>query len=129
MLYASAVTDGVHNLMAMASEPAPVRMRRVITKLAGVPALVAAARANVTNPPRLLAERGLAMLRGASGLLARDLPLAFADSATPALRDSLRQAATAAIPHLDAVRRAPGAGGDPARHRRLRHRPEALARR
>ena len=101
MLYASALADGVHNLMAMASDPAPVRMRRVVTKLAGVPALMAAARANVADPPRLLAERGLAMLRGASALLARDLPLAFADSGTPALRDSLRRAAAAAIPHVD----------------------------
>ena len=57
MLYASALADGVHNLMAMASDPAPVRMRRIITKLAGVPELAAAVRANVQNPPRLLAER------------------------------------------------------------------------
>jgi uncharacterized protein (DUF885 family) len=58
MLYASALADGVHNLMTMASDPAPVRMRRVISKLRQVPALLTAARTNVTNPPRLLAERG-----------------------------------------------------------------------
>ena len=57
MLYASALTDGVHNLMTMASNPAPVRMRRIITKLGQVPALLDAARANVVNPPRLFAER------------------------------------------------------------------------
>ena len=38
MLYASALADGVHNLMTMASDPAPVRMRRIISKLGQVPA-------------------------------------------------------------------------------------------
>jgi hypothetical protein len=40
MLYASALADGVHNLMTMASDPAPVRMRRIIAKLGQVPALI-----------------------------------------------------------------------------------------
>ena len=40
MLYASAISDGVHNLMTMEYAPAPVRMRRIISKLsrrAGLP--------------------------------------------------------------------------------------------
>jgi uncharacterized protein (DUF885 family) len=102
MLYASALADGVHNLMTMASNPAPVRMRRVITKLAQVPAFLDAARANVSNPPRLLAERGVAMMRGAREMLGRDLDLAFAAEPNVALRDSLRRAADAAIPLIDA---------------------------
>jgi uncharacterized protein (DUF885 family) len=101
MLYAAALADGVHNLMVMESDPAPVRMRRVIAKLAGVPALLAAARANVASPPRIFAERGAVMMRGASDMLRRDLPLAFANAGTPALRDSLQRAADAAIPLVD----------------------------
>lgn len=102
MLYASALTDGVHNLMTMASDPAPVRMRRIISKLRQVPELLAAARSNVTNPPRLFAGRGASMMRGASEMLAKDLDLAFADVPNAALRDSLHRAATAAIPLVDA---------------------------
>ena len=102
MLYASALTDGVHNLMAMESNPTPVRMRRVITKLRDVPALLDNARANITNPPRLFAERGLAMMRGARDMLGRDLDLAFAAEPNVALKDSLRRAADAAIPRIDA---------------------------
>ena len=102
MLYASALTDGVHNLMTVESDPAPVRMRRIISKLRQVPALVAAARANIANPPRLFAERGASMMRGASEMLGKDLDLAFAAAPNGALRDSLRRAANGAIPLVDA---------------------------
>lgn len=93
MLYASAVADGVHNEMVMEYASAPDRMRRIIAKLQGVPALLAAARANVPNPPKLFAQRGVTMMRGAAGMLERDLPLAFANAGTPELRDSLTRAA------------------------------------
>ncbi|HYJ93096.1 MAG TPA: DUF885 domain-containing protein [Vicinamibacterales bacterium] len=102
MLYASALSDGVHNLMAMESDAAPVRMRRIISKLQQAPDLLAAARANLTNPPRLLAERGAAMTRGAVDMLGRDLDLAFASDSNVALRDSLRGAADVAIPLITA---------------------------
>ena len=101
MLYASALADGVHNLMTMASDPTPVRMRRIIAKLGQVPTLVGAARANIANPPPLFAERGAAMMRGARDMLGRDLDLAFASEPNAALRDSLRRAADAALPHID----------------------------
>ncbi len=77
MIYASAIADGVHNLMTMESAPPQVRMERVRDKLRGVPSLLDAARANLQHPPRILAERGLAMFRGASAMLATDLPLAL----------------------------------------------------
>ena len=102
MLYASALSDGVHNLMAMESDPAPVRMRRIISKLGSVSTLLDAGRANLDNPPRLLAERGVIMVRGAIGMLGRDLDLAFAADSNVALRDSLRAAADAAIPLVTA---------------------------
>lgn len=102
MLYASALTDGMHNLMSMENDPAPVRMRRAISKLKQVPRLLAAARTNISNPPRLFAERGASMMRGASDMLRNDLDLAFAADPNKALRDSLRQAADAAIPLIDA---------------------------
>jgi uncharacterized protein (DUF885 family) len=101
MLYASALADGVHNLMTMASDPAPVRMRRVISKLGQVPALLAAARANVKNPPRLFAERGASFMKGAYEELGHDLDLAFAAEPSAALRDSLRRAADAARTQID----------------------------
>jgi uncharacterized protein (DUF885 family) len=102
MLYAAALSDGVHNLMAMESDPAPVRIRRIISKLAHLPAFLGAARENIANPPRLFAERGAAMMRGAVDLLGHDLDLAFASDTNVALRDSLRRAADTAIPLITA---------------------------
>ena len=102
MLYASALTDGIHNLMTVESDPAPVRMRRIVAKLRQLPALLTAARTNIVNPPRLFAERGAAFMRGASEMLGKDLDLAFAGAGNAPLRDSLRRAANAAIPLIDA---------------------------
>jgi uncharacterized protein (DUF885 family) len=83
MIYASAITDGVHNLMTMESSPADARAQQATTKLDAVPKLIAAARANIRQPPRVFVERSIAMFRGAAGLLERDLPLAFAQVNAP----------------------------------------------
>ncbi len=96
MIYATAVSDGVHDLMTMESSPARERMTQVVTKLRGVPSLLAAARANVRTPPRVFVERAAIMFRGAADLLTRDLPLAFADVNDPALQAGLLAAAGAA---------------------------------
>ena len=100
MLYASALSDGVNNLMTMENAPAPVRMRRVIGKLAAVPQLLATARTNITNPPKLFAERGIGFMRGAAEMLNHDLPLAFASQQGTPLMDSLLRAASVARPQI-----------------------------
>ena len=102
MIYAAVLSDGVHNLMTMESSPAAVRARRATAKLRQVRSLLAAARSNIANPPRLFAERGAAMMRGASEMLGKDLELAFAGVAEPGLLDSLRTAARAAREQVDA---------------------------
>jgi len=102
MTYASALSDGVHNLMTMENEAAPVRMRRIIGKLSGVPAFLQAARTNIVNPPRIFAERGLGMMRGASTMLTTDVPVAFAGEKGTPLMDSLLSAAAVAAREIDA---------------------------
>jgi uncharacterized protein (DUF885 family) len=102
MLYATPVSDGVHNLMVQEYAPAPERMRRIVSKLRGLPALLTAARTNLANPPRLLAERGLAMMRGAQGMLANDVVLAFASERGTPGYDSLVVALRTATPQLQA---------------------------
>ena len=77
MVYASAISDGVHNLMTMENAPPAARMELVTSKLRQVPRLLDAAKANLINPPRTLAERGVTMFRGASGMLETDLALAL----------------------------------------------------
>lgn len=101
MLYASAISDGVHNLMAMESAPAEERARCIVSKVEGVPALLDAARANLANPPRVMAERGVRMLKGASAMLRDDVALAFAELADPQLTADLRGAAEVAARTID----------------------------
>jgi uncharacterized protein (DUF885 family) len=93
MIYASAISSGVHNLMTMESSPAAARSRQVTTKLAAVPRLLASARENLKDPPRVFVERAIVMFRGAADLVAHDLSLAFAEVADPSLQDALKSAA------------------------------------
>ena len=117
MTYAAAISDGVHNLMTMESSPAEARARRIIAKLRGVPLLLAAARANITAPAKVMAERGVRMLRGASGMLTADVPLAFASLSDVTLKGGLLAATTSAASEIDAfvrwfeAERLPGAAG------------------
>ncbi len=95
MIYASAISDGVHNLMTMESAPALTRMQQVTSKLRGVKRLLDAGRANLANPPKVLVERGIAMLEGASEMLRVDLELAFSGPEGEARNAMLAEAAKA----------------------------------
>ena len=101
MIYAAAISDGVHNLMTMEAAPAERRMDQAAAKLRGVPRLLESARQNLKNPPRVFVERGLVMFHGASDLLAHDLPLAF-PAADPMRKQALAAAATDAQRAIDA---------------------------
>ena len=96
MIYASAISDGVHNLMTMESSAADERMQQATTKLAGVPKLLDAARANIRNPPRVFVERSISMLHGVNDLLTNELPLAFHDAGDDSARRAIAASAAAA---------------------------------
>jgi uncharacterized protein (DUF885 family) len=104
MVYAAAISDGVHNLMTMESSPAADRMKQATAKLRGVPRLLESARDNISNPPRVFVERAIAMFGGISDLLGRDLGLAFGSESGSA-RAALDQAAAAARREVDDYRR------------------------
>ena len=102
MIYASAISDGVHNLMTMESSPAAVRMRQVTAKLTRVPLLLTSARANIVNPPRVFVERAIVMFRASADLITRDLPTAFADSDLESQRGGLSSSTATAREAIDA---------------------------
>ncbi len=101
MVYGDALFSGVHNLMTMESAPLDVRARRLIGKLRGLEALLAALKVNVVHPPKVYAERGQRMLSGAREALSSDVALAFAPLPKGALRDSLSAATSASVKLLD----------------------------
>jgi uncharacterized protein (DUF885 family) len=102
MIYAAAISDGVHNLMTMESAPPIQRIGLAASKLQAVPRLLGSARENVRTPPRVFVERAIAMLHGASDLIAKDLPLAFAGRGDAALQAHLSAAAADARTAIDA---------------------------
>jgi hypothetical protein len=82
--------------MTMESSSAVERLQRVVAKLRLVPRLVSAARENIKQPPRVFVERAIVMFRGASDLIAHDLPRAFAGAGDGLLQEALKaQSATA----------------------------------
>jgi uncharacterized protein (DUF885 family) len=101
MIYASAISDGVHNLMTMESSPAASRAKQAATKLAAVPRLLASARENLRNPPKVFVGRAIVMFHGAAELIAHDLTLAFADVVDPTVQDNLKSAAGTARRAID----------------------------
>jgi uncharacterized protein (DUF885 family) len=105
MIYASAITDGVHNLMTMESAPPVERVQRVVAKLQLVRRLLAAARENIHQPPRPFVERAIVMFHGASDLLAHDLPRAFEGVGDSALHASLATVSENARSAIDAYAR------------------------
>jgi uncharacterized protein (DUF885 family) len=105
MIYVAAISDGVHNLVTMESSPAPVRMKQLTAKLAGVPRLLASARTNVSDPPRVFVERAIAMLGGVSDLLGHDVAAAFAGEPDDAVKAALLRAAADARGQADAYAR------------------------
>ncbi len=102
VIYVSAVSDGVHNLMVMESAPADRRARQIQSKLERLPALLAAARANIGNAPPLFVTRGASAARGAAVMLRHDLPLAFESLNDAALQNGLALAGRQAAGLLDA---------------------------
>jgi uncharacterized protein (DUF885 family) len=107
MIYASAVLDGVHNLMTMESSPAGERYRMVVAKLRGVPALAQAARANIANPPRIFAERGVVMSRAAASLIEHELPMVLPPPASGSSVDAavMKEATSALRAYADELER------------------------
>lgn len=102
MIYASSISDGVHNLMVMDHAPAAERLRLITSKLQQVPAFLSAAQTNIPRPPRIFAQRAATFLRGAHDLITKDLWLwtgasAILDSAALMRASAAATAADSAI--------------------------------
>ncbi len=67
MLYVRAPGNAVDGLVKRDFAPAPVRLRSVIARLRATPAVYAAARANVQNPPKEFTDLSIRMCKGSVG--------------------------------------------------------------
>jgi uncharacterized protein (DUF885 family) len=79
--YTSVAANSVYVIMNRRFAPPDDRLRSVIAREGGIPALFAEARANLQNPPRICTEIALEQLPGIIGFFEKDLTSAFQDAA------------------------------------------------
>ncbi|MFO7653019.1 MAG: DUF885 domain-containing protein [Candidatus Krumholzibacteriia bacterium] len=91
--------DGIYALLARDFAPLPDRLASVRARLEGLPALLAAARENLQEPPRIFTETAITQNRGTIRLILDDLQPHLEQ--VPHLRDEMVTARSAAIAALE----------------------------
>jgi uncharacterized protein (DUF885 family) len=85
-LYSGGATNSVYVLMERKFAPADQRLRSVVARESRIPAVLAEARKNLKNPPRISTEIAIEQLPGIIRFFEKDVPEAFADVTDAGLR-------------------------------------------
>jgi len=99
--YSSTCANGAFTLMERKFASPDERLWSLIAREKQMPALLAAARVNLKNPPRIYTEIAIEQLPDILGFFERDVPLAFADAKDPALKAEFAQSNGAVIAALN----------------------------
>src|SRR5271166_5648912 len=99
--YSSTCASGAFVLMERKFASADERLRSLIAREKQMPALLATARINLKNPPRIYTEIAIEQLPGIVSFFEHDVPLAFADAKDPALKAEFTQTNAAVITALN----------------------------
>jgi len=115
--YVDLMTGGIYSLIERDFAPLPDRMRSVIARERAIPAMLSAAKQNLSDMPPVFIDIALENLEGATGFLGKDVPNAFAEVNDPTLKaelDASTQAALAAVADYKAflIAKKPDAHGD-----------------
>ena len=76
-LYSSSITSSAFTIMSRAFAPPEVRLRSLISRERKMPNVLAEARVNLKNPPRIYTEIAIEQLPGLVSFFEHDVPLAF----------------------------------------------------
>ena len=98
--YSSTCAAAAFVLMERKFAPADDRLRSLVAREKQMPALLAEARANLKNPPRIFTEIAIEQLPGIVSFFEHDVPAAFADAQDPALKAEFAQTNAAVIAAL-----------------------------
>ncbi len=98
--YSSACANGAFTLMERKFASPNDRLRSLISREKQMPALLAAARVNLKNPPRVYTEIAIEQLPDIVTFFEHDVPLAFADAQDAALKAEFAQTNAAVIASL-----------------------------
>jgi uncharacterized protein (DUF885 family) len=99
--YSSTCANGAFVLMERKFAPPDDRLRSLIAREKKMPEVLAEARLNLKNPPRVYTEIAIEQLPGIVSFFEHDVPLAFADAQDPALKAEFAQTNAAVISALN----------------------------
>jgi uncharacterized protein (DUF885 family) len=98
--YSSTCANGAFTLMERRFASPDERLRSLVAREKQMPALLAAARANLKNPPRIYTEIAIEQLPGIVSFFEQDVPAAFAGAQDAALKAEFAQTNAAVIAAL-----------------------------
>ena len=98
--YSSGITGSAYGIMEREYAPPAERLRLLIAREEAMPAALAAARANLRNPPRIFTQIAIEQLPGDVSIFEHDLPSAFASVSDPRLQSRFQRANATVIAAL-----------------------------
>jgi uncharacterized protein (DUF885 family) len=99
-IYSSGITGSAFNIMSRTFAPPEVRLRSLIERERKMPAVLAAARVNLKNPPKIYTEIAIQQAPGIISFFQKDVPLAFKKVTDQKLLAEFRAANDAVIKAL-----------------------------
>ena len=99
--YSGIAANGAFSLIERKFAPADDRLRSLIAREKQMPGLLAEARVNLQNPPRIFTEIAIEQLPGIIRFFQHDVPAAFTDVHDAALREEFTQSNNAVISALN----------------------------
>ena len=99
-IYQSGITGSAFNIMSRTFAPPEVRLRSLIERERKMPAVLAVARVNLKNPPKIYTEIAIQQAPGIISFFQKDVPLAFKSVTDQKLLTEFRTANDAVIKAL-----------------------------
>jgi len=98
--YSSTCANGAFTLMERKFASPDERLRSLVARERQMPVLLADARVNLKNPPRIFTEIAIEQLPDIVSFFEHDVPLAFTDAKDPALKAEFTQTNAAVVASL-----------------------------
>jgi uncharacterized protein (DUF885 family) len=99
-LYSSGISSSAFTIMSRTFAPPAVRLKSLIERERQMPRVLAEARVNVQNPPRIYTEIAIEQLPGITAFFEHDVPLAFTEVTDSKLIVEFHQSNAAVIAAL-----------------------------
>lgn len=98
--YSSGITNSAYVIMSRRFASPDERLRSLIAREKGMPAVFTAARENLKNPPRIYTEIAIEQIPGIVSFFQNDVPAAFSDAKDPGLKTAFAASNSAVVAAL-----------------------------